>query len=169
MVATSARNWLIADERPWVLGSKNVANPSPMVKLEISPAISTAANTMRMLNPIASPTSISCARISSPAKDIGSAAGSAGTVGATIIASITPSMTLTVAGTALLPNNGAAASRPRMRVSGHNSPAIHRLISALERVIMRVCYPPLHFSVELIAFSQPSWGCRQTLRAYSRA
>ncbi len=145
MVATSDRNWLIADERPWVVGSKNVANPRPMVRLEISPAISTAAKTMRMLKPIASPISISCTRISSPASDSGSAAGSAGTTGATIIASITPRLILTVAGTAELPSSGDAAIKPMIRVSGHRSPAIHKLISAVANEIMRrftYLFPP---------------------------
>ena len=76
-----------------------------------------------------------------PAIDIGSAAGSAGIAGAMTAASITPSPTLTETGTALLPNRGAAAIRPRMRVSGHNRAAIHVFISALVSVIMgRVCW-----------------------------
>jgi hypothetical protein len=56
--------------------------------------------------------------------------------GAMISASSTPSATLTEAGTLALPNSGAAAIRPRMRVRGHSSAAIQVFISLLVRVIM---------------------------------
>src|SRR5450830_159901 len=135
-VASMTRNWLMADDLPLVCGSKNEAKPRPMVRLLSSPASSMAENTMRMEKPMARPTSISCVRISKPGKDIGLTAGKAGTVGAMIMASSAPRVTLTVAGTAALPNRGAAAIRPRMRLSGHSSAAIQVFSSMLDRVSM---------------------------------
>src|SRR5205823_4457034 len=77
-------------------------------------------------------------RISRPASDIGSSAGSAGTTGATISESAMPRPTLTCTGTARLPNMGATAIRPSTRVSGQMKAAIQVLSWALVMVIMGV-------------------------------
>jgi hypothetical protein len=80
-----------------------------MVWLATSPANSMAANTRRIAKPIAAPISSSCTRISSPCQDIGSTAGMGEWLGAMIPASSTPSVSLMVCGTPVLPNTGAAA------------------------------------------------------------
>src|ERR1700704_2367205 len=92
---------------PWEVGSKNAAKLRPMVALTTIPATSTAVNVMFITVPIARPIIISWTTINKPDKDIGSSAGTAGTLGEISSAIKIPSINLTLVGTIALLKGGA--------------------------------------------------------------
>lgn len=114
----------MAEDRPADCGSKKVANPSPIVMPHSSPASSTAVKSMRTAKPIATQMMNCCASTSTPPNDIGSMAGTGPSADATIAPKSSRRATLSRTGMPVLPNSGATAIMPMMRVNGHMKLAI---------------------------------------------
>src|SRR5690606_3821729 len=119
-----------------VEGSKNEANDSPICRPTNSPAVCTAANTMRMVNPMATPISTCWPSSHSPAYEPGGMAGGGSRPGTTATVSMKASATLIRIGMVDAENSGALPTSASMRTNGQRNCSSHASSCCWVKLIM---------------------------------
>src|SRR5690606_37483665 len=110
---------------PPASGSKKIAKDRPICMPIRAPAMSTAANTMRIMKPIAMPMKICWPKITSPRPEFGGTSGIGGMIGSTATVTAMPIASRARTDTPRLANTGAEENNPSSRASGNISAASH--------------------------------------------